>query len=176
MNEQPAGESQRPMPSGSRSFGSELVIPGLALLFTVYYFVSIHEAPWTAKASTYFIGGILLALIVVFVALALKTLASGAASLSFAPLFAPPELALKRLGLLGLVGAYIYVLEFGGFTLSTFLFLYLAMLTLGGLRVARIGALVAGACALGGYVLFIAVFETRFPQGPFETLMNAVLP
>ena len=39
--------------------GSDLVIPLIAIGFTVYYIVSILDAPWSAKVSTYFIGSVL---------------------------------------------------------------------------------------------------------------------
>lgn len=173
MQRTPVPDSEQ---AHGRALGGELVIPALAFAFTIYYFVSIHEAPWTAKASTYFIGGVLLALVVLFVGSSIKALASGVARLSFAGLRAPAALAPKRLGLLALVLVYVYALEFGGFTITTFVFLFLAMVVLGGLKVARTAVLLAASYALGGYILFIALFETRFPEGPFEVLMKAVLP
>jgi hypothetical protein len=34
---------------------------------------------------------------------------------------------------------------------------------------------VAAALALGGYLLFIVAFDTRFPAGPLESLLGAVI-
>ena len=43
-----------------RQLGGELVIPVLAVVFTLYYFSSIWNSPWTAQVSAFMVGGILL--------------------------------------------------------------------------------------------------------------------
>ena len=154
-----------------RAIGGELIIPALAVAFTVYYFVSIHEAPWTAKVSTYLIGGVLIALSLLFAALALRELLARRADLSARVLLEPAQLRGKRAGLLALTLAYIVVLEWSGFTITTFVFVLAGMLVLGGARAARIALVLAAVYALGGYVLFVALFDTRFPAGPFERLI-----
>ncbi len=57
--------------SGQRSrekkaIGGDLIIPIAALAFTVYYFTTIIDVPWTAQVSAFFIGSILILLIVIF--------------------------------------------------------------------------------------------------------------
>ena len=154
--------------------GGELVIPVLALAFTVYYFYSILDAPWTAKVSTYFIGSILIALVAVYIGLTLRAVFRDEAGLGLAGLVAPVSFLPKRVALLLLTVGYIVGLQWGGFTLTTFGFLYLAMLVLGSIRVHRTALILAIAYALGGYLLFVAMFGTRFPEGPFEQLMKVV--
>ena len=70
---------------------------------------------------------------------------------------------------------YVVLIEWGGFTLTTFAFLASAMLLLAGGRKAHLILPLAAAIALIGYGLFMVAFETRFPRGPFEQLMSAVL-
>jgi hypothetical protein len=158
-----------------RDLGAELIIPVVALAFTLYYFHSIAEAPWTAKVSTYLIGGILILLVAIFaVKCAIGAIRDGA-RFGFGVLLAPGSLLPQRLALLVITVGYVYALEFGGFTLTTFVFLYLAMLLLGGRAVLRTALLLATAYAIGGYLLFILAFDTRFPRGPFETLVERVI-
>lgn len=158
-----------------RERGGDLVIPVLAVAFTVYYFVSIQDAPWTAKVSTYFIGSVLIGLVVIAVIGIVRELLAGSADLDFTKLLAPGHLLLRRLLLLALTIGYVVVIEWGGFTLTTAVYLYAAMLLLGGPRIRRRAFWVSMAYALGGYLLFIAAFETRFPAGPFETLVKGLL-
>jgi RsiW-degrading membrane proteinase PrsW (M82 family) len=49
-----------------KQIGGELVIPVAALIFTLYYFSTIYNSPWTAQVSAFFIGAILLLLIAIF--------------------------------------------------------------------------------------------------------------
>ncbi len=165
----PASAGQR------RERGADLVIPALAVVFTIYYFLSIQDAPWTAKVSTYLIGSILLGLVLIAVARVFREVRAGAATLGMTPLIAPAHLLARRLLLLVLTIAYVVVIEWGGFTLTTAVYLYAAMLLLGGQRIRRRALWVSLGYALGGYLLFIAAFETRFPAGPFETLMKGLL-
>jgi hypothetical protein len=81
--------------------------------------------------------------------------------------------------LLGLVAVllaigYVAVIAWLGFTLTTFAFLSAAMLTLNDGRRPGFVLGLAAALALGGYLLFIVAFQTRFPVGPFERLMGAL--
>jgi len=64
--------------------------------------------------------------------------------------------------------AYVWFLEDLGFTLSTFVFLILAILLLSSLANWKKALAIALAASVIGYVVFIFVFETRFPKGPIE--------
>ncbi len=158
-----------------RALGAELVIPVTALVFTLYYFYTILESPWTAQASAFFIGTILIVLALVFIALTFRWVAKGDGDWSFHTLFEPHDYVRLRLGLLALTVGYIAVISFLGFTITTFLFLVLAMLLLNRGRRARLSLTLAAILSIGGYLLFIVAFDTNFPEGPFENLMNGIL-
>ena len=74
----------------------------------------------------------------------------------------------KRLGLFALTLGYVVVIRWGGFTLTTFVFLALAMLLLGDGRRKGLILALAAVLSIGGYLLFVVAFSTRFPEGPFE--------
>ncbi len=158
-----------------RALGAELVIPVTALVFTLYYFYTILESPWTAQASAFFIGTILIVLALVFIALTFRWVAKGDGDWSFHTLFEPHDYVRLGLGLLALTVGYIAVISFLGFTITTFLFLVLAMLLLNRGRRARLSLTLAAILSIGGYLLFIVAFDTNFPEGPFENLMNGIL-
>ena len=179
------------------AIGGELIIPVAGLLFTLYYFSTIINSPWTAQVSAFFVGAVLIFLIAIFFiksALAVKrgeanlrmdsllsprslvpkrlalAVKRGEANLRMDSLLSPRSLVPKRLALLGLI----VLVEWGGFTLTVFAFLTLAMLLLTGGRNKRFIVLLCAGLALGGYLLFILAFDTRFPDGPFEQLMEQV--
>ncbi|NKB57748.1 MAG: hypothetical protein GKS00_15585 [Alphaproteobacteria bacterium] len=155
-----------------KSIGGDLVIPVAALVFTLYYFSTILDSPWTAQVSAFFVGAILIALIAAFLVKSARQIIRKEASWHFDTLVSPPGLVLRRLLLLVLTLAYIALIEWGGFTLTSFGFLFLAMLLLGGGRNFRLALLLSVSLSLVGYLLFIVAFETRFPVGPFEALMK----
>lgn len=158
-----------------RALGAELVIPVGALVFTLYYFYTILESPWTAQASAFFIGTILIVLVLIFIALTFRWVAQGEGDWSFHTLFEPHDYVKIRLGLLALTVGYIAVISFLGFTITTFLFLVLAMLLLNRGRRAKLSLTLATILSVGGYLLFIVAFDTNFPEGPFEILMKGIL-
>ena len=53
---------QKPEP---RAIGGELIIPVAALALTIYYFTTIIDVPWSAQVSAFFVGAILILLIMV---------------------------------------------------------------------------------------------------------------
>ncbi len=158
-----------------RALGAELVIPVAALLFTLYYFYTILDSPWTAQASAFFVGTILIVLVLIFIALTFRWVAKGEGDWSFHTLFEPHNYVRLRLALFALTVGYIAVISFLGFTITTFLFLLLAMLLLNRGRRAKLSMSLAAILSVGGYLLFIVAFDTNFPEGPFETLMNGIL-
>jgi hypothetical protein len=158
-----------------RHVGGELIIPIAGLAFTIYYFSTILESPWTAQVSAFFVGAVLIALILAFL---IKTAAEwkrGEIDFKAGPIAEPVALVPKRLALLALTVGYIYVIHLLGFTLTTFLFMVAAMALLSNGK--RLGFIIflSAAVALGGWALFILAFHTRFPAGPFEQLMRSVL-
>ncbi len=49
-----------------RQLGGELVIPIIAVGFTLYFFSTIWNSPWTAQVSAFLVGGILLLVCAIF--------------------------------------------------------------------------------------------------------------
>ena len=156
-----------------RPVGGELIIPIAAVAFTLYYFATIMDSPWEAQVNAFFVGSILIVLVAILFVRIGFALKAGKADLRLGPIIEPVGLAPKRLILLLLAIGYVATLDWLGFTLTTFAFLAAAMLVLNnGRRAGFIVGLAAG-MALGGYLLFMVAFQTRFPEGPFEWLMGA---
>lgn len=170
MSEEPNSGSPE-----KKHIGGELVIPVAGVVFTIYYFTTIIDSPFEAKVSAFFVGTILIALIAVFLAKTAISVIRGQADLNMEILLASRAFLLKRLVLLALTVGYIIVVHWGGFTLTTFTFLALAMLLLSEGRKLKFIVILSATLAIGGYLLFIVAFHTRFPFGPFEHLMSQVL-
>lgn len=154
--------------------GGDLLIPVAAVVFTLYYFSTIIDSPWTAQVSAFFIGAVLITLCLVFFVAVGVRLRRGAATLGLAPLIQPRAIVPKRAILFALTLAYIFIIEWGGFTITTFLFLCLAMLVLSGGRNRRFIVGLAAVLSVGGYLLFVVAFERHFPEGPFEALYESL--
>jgi hypothetical protein len=170
MDQQP-----EPRPPARRPVGGDLIIPIAAVAFTLYYFASIIDSPFEAQVNAFFVGSILLALVAILLIKLGRALMIGEADLRLGGLIEPVGIAPKRLILLLLAIAYVMVIGWLGFTLTTFAFLATAMLVLNEGRRAGFALGLAAALSLGGYVLFIVAFQTRFPDGPFERLLGALL-
>ena len=162
-------------PGERKSIGGDLVIPLAALGFTAYYFSTIMESPWTAQVAAFFIGTILIGLILLFLVKTAAAVARGQADLRAGVLIAPTGLLPTRLALLAITAAYLALIDWGGFTLTTFAFLLAAMLLLNRGRRAGFILGLSLAVSLGGYLVFILAFDTRFPRGPFEEFMRVVM-
>jgi hypothetical protein len=168
-------EHRSPHGRERRGGGGELIIPIGAVWFTLYYFSTIIDSPWEAQVNAFFVGSILMALVAIQLIRLGRMLFSGEADLGLGDLIRPTAVLPKRLFLLLLTIAYVVVIEWLGFTLTTFLFLASAMLLLNDGRRPVFILGVAAALALGGYLLFIVAFDTRFPAGPLESLLGAVI-
>ena len=158
-----------------RQLGGELVIPVIAVVFTLYFFSTIWNSPWTAQVSTFLVGGILLLVCAIFFFRCLIWLREGEGSLGFGSLFSRNDISSGRIGLFATTVAYCVFIDRFGFTLTTFLFLALSMLILSKGRNAGFVTAISAAMALGGWAVFIWAFDTRFPRGWFETTMKALL-
>lgn len=167
-------ESNSGLPE-KKHIGSDLVIPVAALVFTLYYFSTIIDLPWTAKVSTYFIGGVLVAVIAAFAVFNTLAIMRGEADLGFQRLTDPLSFMPRRAALFALTIGYIVFVEWGGFTITTFVFLNSAMLLLGRGQRWKFILVLSTVLAVSGYLLFIYAFEVRFPKGPFELLMDPVM-
>lgn len=158
-----------------RHVGAELVIPVLATGFTLYYFSTIWNSPWTAQVSAFLIGGVLLLCCLLFFVRAAGVLRRGEGTMSLSSLVSYEDVRSGRIGLIASTVAYCWLIDDFGFTLTTFLFLWLSMAILG--RFKRLGliTLLSTVMSLGGWAVFIWIFETRFPRGVFEQYMMAVM-
>lgn len=149
----------------------DLIIPVMALAFAIYYLTTITEVPWIAQASAVVVSGLLLLAILAFAVRTMVRIKAGSEAISLGGLQVERQVTLKRIGLLVLAVGYVWFIEDLGFTISTVVFLFLAIVLLSSVANWRNAALIATSCALIGYFVFIFIFETRFPKGPVETFM-----
>jgi hypothetical protein len=150
--------------------GADLLIPALAVAFTVYYLSTVWDLSWEATADGLVVGTVLLGLIGLFVVRTVLRVVRGKATLRLEALTAPLPPQIVKVELLLATVLFIVLMESLGFTLSTFLFMNAAMLILG-VRSPRALLGLSAAVAGSGYVLFILFLGTRFPRGVVEHLL-----
>ena len=114
-----------------------LIIPALALVFTLYYISSVIDTPWSAQLNAFMVGSVLIALVLLFFAYAAREVFQGRATLGASNLLAPYHILPKRIAFIALSLGYLIVMPWFGFTLTTFLFMAGSMFVLGGARSAR---------------------------------------
>jgi hypothetical protein len=152
------------------ALGADLVIPALALGFAAYFFVSIADLAWEAKANGVVIGGILVGLIAIqLVRIAIRVL-KGDASLEFNLLWEPREALGKRVGMVLVTVAFIATLKWFGLTLGLLLTLFAALWIMG-VRGKPL-AILPVAVALAAYLLFVVLLQSDIPHGPIERLLS----
>ena len=158
-----------------RQMGGELIIPALAVGFTIYYFTTIWNSPWTAQVSAFAIGGALLLLCLAFFIKTLLMLRAGEASLGLGGLVGIEDVRNGRLALVLATIGYVWLIEDLGFPLTTYLIIAISITALGhGKNVGRATA-TAAVMARAGWAVFIWAFDTRFPRGWFETTMQGLM-
>ena len=59
-------EQEKPISSSKKNIAGELILPFCALLFTLYYFSTVIESPWTAQVNAFMVGSVLIGVIVIF--------------------------------------------------------------------------------------------------------------
>jgi hypothetical protein len=151
--------------------GADLVIPLLALGFAAYFFWSIADLVWEAKANGVVIGSILVALVLLQLARIGLRVARGEADLRTEPLWAPREVLGKRIGMVLVTLSFILLLQALGLTLSLFVALVAALWIMGVRKPARLLGL-SFAVAAAAYLLFIAVLDAGFPHGLIEKIFS----
>lgn len=152
------------------SLGADLVIPALALGFAVYFFWSIADLGWEAKANGVLIGAVLVVLVLIQFARMAGQLARGTGDLNADPLWLPRDALGKRIGMVVIAVVFIAVLQWLGLTLAL-LFSMSPALWVMGVRKPWTIAGVSFAVAAAAYLLFIAVLDSAFPHGPVEQLL-----
>ncbi len=160
--------------SEPRPIGAQLIIPIAAIAFTIYYFSTILESPWTAQVSAFFVGTVLLVLCIAFVAKQIYERQRGRVTFGFGDFVSHADITSGRAAILALTLLYIYVIQWGGFTITTFFYLFICIAILNRARRLGLAAIVSFVMVIAGYLLFIVAFNTRFPHGPFEILMQKV--
>lgn len=152
------------------SLGADLVIPLLALGFAAYFFVSISDLVWEAKANGVIIGTLLVALIAIQLARIARKVARGEADLRTDALWQPRDALGKRLGLVAVTIVFIATIQWLGLTLGLLLGMMAALWVMG-VRKPKVLAIISVAVAVSAYLLFIAALDSNFPHGPVERLL-----
>ena len=111
--------------------GADLVIPLLALGFAIYFFWSIADLAWEAKANGVVIGAVLIGLVALQLARITADVAQGRGDLRTDPLWRPVDVFAKRVGMVLVTVAFIALLETLGLTLSLLLAMAAALAIMG---------------------------------------------
>jgi hypothetical protein len=154
--------------------GADLVIPLLALGFSIYFFISINELAWEAKANGVIIGTLLVALVLVQLARIAYRVAKGRASLATNALWEPREAMPKRLGMVAATIGFIVTLKWLGLTLGLLLWMVVALWVMG-VRSRKVIAAISIVTAAAAYLLFIAALDSSYPHGPVEKAVTAIV-
>jgi hypothetical protein len=161
-------QHSRRRPAPPRNVLPDFIIPALALAFAIYYLTTITEVPWSAQASAVLVSALLLLSIVVYVIRTLWRVRAGIETVRWQGFSSDPRNDLRRVGLLALSIGYVWFISDLGFTIATTAFLFLAIVLLSSPANWKNAAVIAVLSSLIGYFVFIFIFETRFPSGPFE--------
>ena len=159
-----------PRKDGVAPAGADLVIPLLALAFATYFFYSIRDLVWEAKANGVIIGTLLVVLIAAQLVRTGMTIARGKADLGTDLLWQPRDALGKRIGMVGVTIAFIATLPWLGLTLGLLLGMAAALWAMGVRRPGVVAGL-SVAVAAAAYLLFIAALNSAFPHGPIENLI-----
>ena len=151
--------------------GADLVIPLLALGFAIYFFWSIADLAWEAKANGVVIGAVLIGLVALQLARIAADVAQGRGDLRTDPLWRPADVFAKRVGMVLVTVVFIALLETLGLTLSLLLAMAAALAIMGVRKPSTI-AWISLAVAAAAYLLFIFVLDSAFPHGPIEKLLS----
>lgn len=151
--------------------GADLVIPVLALGFAAYFFWSIADLAWEAKANGVVIGVALIALVAVQLVRTALRVAKGQGDLRTDPLWRPSDLLAKRVGMVLVTIAFIALLERLGLTLSLLIAMAAALAIMGVRKLSTV-LWISFAVAAAAYILFIAVLDSAFPRGVIEKLLS----
>ena len=152
----------------------DLIIPVLALAFTVYYLTTITEVPWIAQASAITVSALLLLSIIAFAIRTAVRISKGREFISWSRLDIDTVYMARRMILLALTVAYVYFLDVLGFTLATAMFIFCGIILLSSIANWRKALLVALSCSVTGYIVFIHFFQTRFPKGIIENFLKGL--
>ena len=156
---------------GKQPLGADLVIPALALGFAGYFFFSIAELAWEAKANGVLIGAALVVLIAIQLGRMALQFARGEGDLRADPLWQPVDVTGKRVGMVAVAIAFIAALPWLGLTLALLIAMFASLWVMGVRKRATLVWLPL-AIAAAAYLLFIGALQSDFPHGPIEKLLS----
>jgi len=151
---------------------TELVVPILSVVFSLYYLSTIQDIPFLAQMYG---GGISFFLIFLSLVVSIKILIrimkarSEAAPPTFAEVKRAGRFYWKAIALALGMALYIGLMPYVGYPLLSFLFVTAATWVLGVKSVPR-AMLMALGVTVAGYLLFIVFLQVRLPMGPVEFL------
>jgi len=154
-----------------KALGADLVIPVLALGFTIYFFFSTRGLQWEARANGLIIGTALILLVAAQLVRIGISVVRRREPLGFAPLVSPPDALRKRLGMLAVTIAFVATIPWLGLGLGLFAALAAAFWIMG-VRPARNVLLVAFIITAVCWVLFTIALDIGLPPGPVEHLYH----
>jgi hypothetical protein len=167
-------EQEKPISSSKKNIAGELTLPFCALLFTLYYFSTVIESPWTAQVNAFMVGSVLISVVVIFFINRIVMLTRGKAQFHINVLRILSSIKTRQSGFIGLTIAYLLVIESIGFTITTALFFWGSMLLLDYGKAPVVKGALAVFMALAAYGIFILGFETRLPKVVFEAFLTGV--
>jgi hypothetical protein len=154
-----------------KAVGADLLLPAMALGFTLYFLYSIRDLAWEAKANGVIVGIVLLLLIAVQLIRMGIAVAQGRASLGLGDFLEPRDVILKRLGMLAITIALVIALPWTGLAIAVFAALAAGFTVMGVRGPARV-LLTALAITVAVEALFIVALESSLPSGPVERLIE----
>lgn len=162
-----------------RNILPDCIIPAIALIFTIYYLTTITEVPWISQASAVVVSCLLLLAIIAFVIRSAWRIRKHRETLhlqgTFQDLLGYMPTSGRRIGLLLLAVAYVWFLDSLGFTVTTFIFVFAAIVLLSSLANWKRALIISLSCSVIGYIVFVYFFKTRFPMGPIEVWLKGML-
>ena len=161
-----------------RNILPDCIIPLIALVFTLYYLTTITEVPWISQASAVIVSALLLLSILAFVIRSTWRIRHQQETLEIAgalhDLLGFMPISVKRIALLLLAIAYVWFIDSLGFTLTTFIFVFSAILLLSSRYNWKNALMVSLSSSIIGYMVFIYFFKTRFPEGLIENWLKGI--
>ena len=154
--------------------GADLILPLLALAFTLYFLATTFEFVWEARANGTIIGVTLIALIAIQLARIGRQVATGRATLALGEIAETSPTQSKRLALVAILAAFIATIPWLGTSLGLFLTMSASMWVLG-VRSVRTLLGVALGTTVVVYLLFIVLLQSRLPRGPIENLVSTLV-
>ncbi|TVQ28830.1 MAG: hypothetical protein EA356_18090 [Geminicoccaceae bacterium] len=150
-----------------KAIGADLVIPLLALAFALYFFSSIWNLVWEAKANGVVIGTILLVLVGIQLGRSFWGVWQGRYRLGFDDLIEPSGALFRRIALVSLLVLFVATFHLVGTVAGLILGMGSMMFVLGQ-RDWRWLIGLPSIIALTIHLLFVVFLGARLPAGPIE--------